>query len=457
MADHGTRVHATWSASSTSRNWACPGALALSSQVADLDVESEAAAWGTACHQLSEKCLRVSADAETFIGQTETTKRHSFEVDEEMAECAQTYIDYVRERAGPEGWLGENCRVCNGTGETVERRKCSDCGGTGELYGRRTRLYIEKRFSLEKLDPPFDAGGTADAVVYFPEQKLLEVIDLKGGRGIVVEATENKQLRTYALGAMLAFPGLAVESVMSTIVQPRARHKEGVIRSETIHVADLLGWAYELLDAMKRSAKAAADYAKIAGDVTREQWADLYLKAGEHCTFCPAAGFCPALEKRAVEAAGVWFDDLDRPQLSNTPDGLSPEKLAQTLDMAGMIQDWLNACRALATRLAETGVEIPGYQLSDKIGNRKFTDLNAVKTLLITKGGLAADEIYAEPKFKSPAQIEKALGAKRLKPIATEFEALVSRPVTGTTLVSKAKTTKPAKQAAVNAFFSPID
>src|SRR4029077_1163229 len=89
MTVHSERAHATWSASATARNWNCSGALALGATVAKLDIESEAAAWGTACHQVSEKCLRDGFDADTLVGTTEKTKRHSFDVDEEMADCSQ--------------------------------------------------------------------------------------------------------------------------------------------------------------------------------------------------------------------------------------------------------------------------------------------------------------------------------------------------------------------------------
>lgn len=423
MAEVQHKAHAEWSASATSRNWNCPGALALTKQVAHLDKESEAAAWGTACHEVSEQCLWSGQDAEEWIDRVVKTKEHSFEVDEEMAECAQTYIDYVRDRIAP------------------------------VKYDDGFKLLIEQRFSLESMKPPFEAGGTADTVMYFPDEKLLEVVDLKGGRGVVVEVVDNKQLRTYALGAMLANPGLKVERIMSTIVQPRAPHKDGRIRSETFHVMDLIEWMMDLRSAMNRAKEASDAYAAITGDITREEWAAKYLSAGNHCTFCPAAGFCPALEKKAFDAAGVWFDDGGTPQLSNTPADLSPEKLATVLEAADMIEQYLNACRRLAHTLAEGGTEIPGFMLVDRIGRRRWAVEEADLTKkLADEAGLTEDELYV-PKLRSPAQLEKVLGKKRqdvLKPF-------IETPVTGTTLVSKTKTTKPPATPKVNQFFNAID
>lgn len=422
---HSERSHATWSASATARNWNCAGALALGATVAKLDVESEAAAWGTACHQVSEKCLRTSVAAERLIGTTEKTKQHSFEVDEEMADTAQQYVDYVAE--------------CRGSPDS-----------SGTHFAWRNKLWIEERFSLAKLNPPFDAGGTCDAIIYNPDEKLLEVVDLKGGRGVVVEVTENKQLRTYALGALLAHPELDVMQVKSTIVQPRAPHKDGRIRSETYHVAELMEWTAELVERMALAKQAEKHLAEVVGDHTREAWGEHYLVSGDHCTFCPAAGICPALEKKALATANAFFNDNGAVAVRNQPSELDPSRIAQVLDGADLLTGWLNAVRALAARLAETGTEIPGYHLADRIGNRKWRDEHADKALAAL--GLGSDVIYVQ-KAASPAQVEKALGAKRLKPIKAQFDALIHKPVTGRSLVSTTKSTRPAVKGTADAFF----
>lgn len=434
MVDHAIREHATWSASSTERNWNCPGALALT---ADLpDSTSEAADWGTCAHQIAEKCLRDGGNADSFIGMTEKGKKFSFEVDEEMADTAQQYVDYVRQRAG----------VYDDT-------------------GRDYALFIEQRFSLASLNPPFQAGGTADAVVYDPVRKLLEVIDLKGGRGHVVEAVGNPQLRTYALGAMLANKGLAVERVRVTIVQPRAPHKDGRIRSEEFHVADLLEWTVDLMAAMERTRLALTNRNFFGRTIempdgtkftaSKAWWEQSYLKAGDHCKFCKAAGFCPALEQRAVDAAGVWFDDQDQPRISNTPDQMDPAELAKRLDMLDMISEWINAVRAYAHAQAELGVTIPGYHLVEKIGNRRWKgDLDPlVVEGILAEAGKDPEAAWAPRKPASPAQVEKALGAKHKADIAD----LVDRPVTGTNLVAENKTSRPAAKPAVEKHFEILD
>ena len=416
MADHGTRDHALWSASATARNWACAGALALGQTVERLDVESEAAAWGTACHQLAEKCLQRNVHSADLLGSIEKTKRFEFEVDEEMAETAQEYVDYVKAQCPPDGVV-----------------------------------VVEQRFSLAKLKPPFDAGGTCDAIVYKPSERNLEVIDLKGGRGIVVEVTENKQLRTYALGAMLANEGLRVETITSTIVQPRAPHKDGRIRSETFHVADLLDWTGELLNRMGKSKRAMETLAEVKGELMMEAWGEDWLEAGDHCTFCPASAICPKLKAKALATANAFFNDDGKVVIRNQPGELDPVRIAQVLDGADLLTGWLNAVRATAQRLAETGTEIPGYYLTDKKGRRRWIAGNIGDGL--EQLGVPRSAIYEE-KVRTPAQVEKALDAKTRKALKPHIDDLTETPITGKSLVSAAKSTKPPAKSQAEEFFS---
>lgn len=416
MADHAARDHAQWSASATERNWNCPGALALTDGLPE--ETSEAADWGTACHQIAEKCLRGAGPADRYIGTTEKGKKFSFEVDEEMAETAQVYVDYVVAQVD------------------------ADPANT---------LHVEQAFSLSALRPPFEAGGTADAVLYYPAQKLLEVVDLKTGRGVIVAVKGNPQLRTYALGALLANPGLDVTHVRSTIVQPRAPHKDGRTRSETYHIADLAEWTADLLAAMERS-KEALEHRPVNAPA---DWADAYLRPGPHCdkTFCKARATCPALEKKALDAAGIWFDNLDQPRLANEPDPDDPAKLARDLDMLEMIEGWCKARREHAHRLAESGVTIPDYILVPKQGREKWNEGTDAKVIAAAKSaGLTADKYLNPAKLRTPKQVRKELGGK-----AGLVDGLSSTPDAGTNLVRADKTTRQAAKPAVHQHFTAIE
>lgn len=432
MVDHGARDHAQWSASSTERNWECSGALALTDGLPEKT--SEAADWGTACHQISEKCLREGKQPDEFIGTIEKGKVHSFEVDEDMADTAEQYVTYVRQAV---------------------------IAAAPPKVNPASLLQIEQKFSLEKLNPPFEAGGTGDAVIYWPLLKMLEIVDLKGGRGHVVEVKGNPQLRTYALGAMLANPGLDVETVKVTIIQPRAPHKDGRIRSEEFHVADLVEWTADLVAAMKRSAEAMRQHRMIGtpdGVQSLAPWASIYLTAGDHCKFCKAASFCPALEQKAFDAAGVWFDDLDQPRLTNMPDADDPEKLARDLDALDMIEDWIKAKRARAHELAEMGVDIPNYVLVPKQGREKWNeDAEEKAAKIAVDAGVAADKVWNKPKIRTPKQVRDALAKAKAIDALKDIKALSSTPENGTNLVRATKTTRAAVAPAAHQHFDILD
>jgi hypothetical protein len=408
-AAHHTRQHTQWAASATARNATCAGAIAMETMCDDK--ETEAAAWGTCAHQIAERCFRFQADANSFLGNVEKSGKFEFVIDEEMTNCSQEFVDYVLNTS---------------------------------VYGVNCDLWVEQKFSLDSLNPPLQAGGTADAVI-FDRREELEVVDLKGGRGVVVEASNNQQMRTYALGALLAFPELKVKFIKTTIVQPRAPHKDGRIRSDTFHVADLLDWSIDLLAKMRRSKQALTEFEALDGSrVKFDAWAETWLQTG-NCQFCPAEGICPKRRKEALSIMGdtaqKWFEEptTEAPlTVGNAPDIASPEELAHWLDGLEALEAWAKSVRGYAHSAAERGVEIPGYMLADKIGNRKWVDeIKASEGLAAL--GLGEKQIF-ESKMRSPAQMEKILGAKR----KAEIEPLVHQPITGSNLVSADKTTRPA-------------
>jgi hypothetical protein len=428
---HHTRAHSLWAASATARNTTCSGAMAMAA-LAGEEKESEAAAWGTAAHQISDVCLRDDGpvNASFFLGSTQKTESYEFVVDEEMVNCAQEFIDYCR-------------------GRVREYRQY--LVNTGAVF-HDPMTWVERNFSLAALNPPFEAGGTGDFIVYFPLWKMLEIVDLKGGRGVVVEVKNNAQARTYGLGAMLEFSDLDVETIRSTIVQPRAPHKDGRIRSEEIHVADLVDWTGWLLERMRRSKAASDVFPGTANRVLFDDWAEAWLTTGA-CTFCPAEGFCPKRRKEALAAAGraavEWFEDPTADAgvsiALNAPAISSAEELGHTLDGLEALESWIKAVRSHAHSRAERGEKIPGWMLADKIGNRAWIDEgDALYGKIGTALGIGADLIYTR-EIKSVAQVEKELGPRKTELAKLEGK-LWHKPVKGTNLVSETKTTRsPAK------------
>ena len=149
-------------------------------------------------------------------------------------------------------------------------------------------LLIETRVQI----PSFaEFTGTADAIIY--GETWLKVVDLKGGRGVNVEASYNgkvnPQLGFYALGALAQFPGWKPDDIEVIISQPRY----GGIKRRTVTRQELAELESEMLEAV---VLATSDNPPFA--------------AGSHCNFCLARATCPTLRAYVYTLAKVDFDDF---------------------------------------------------------------------------------------------------------------------------------------------------
>ena len=350
-------VHAALGASTAHRWMSCPGSARLA---AGIDVPASAyAEEGAAAHMLAEICLKDGIDARALIGR----KVNGYAADAEMADGVQVYLDAVRAELEP-----------------------------GDL------LLVEQHFSLDRLRPPGEMFGTADAVIYKPGLRRLLVFDLKYGAGIVVEAVGNPQGRYYGLGACMALADRPVSEVEIVIVQPRAPHPAGLIRRETISAFELVEWSADLLEAAERTLDPNAP-----------------LVPGAWCRFCPAAGICPALREQALATAQVEFAATPLPP-PPTPARLPAEEVARLLVAAELAALWIRALRAHAHAELEAGRIIPGWRLVPKRPTRRWRDEEQTVVELQALG-LPADELIAR-KLKSPAQVEKLVGPSRKREIA---------------------------------------
>jgi hypothetical protein len=104
---------------------------------------------------------------------------------------------------------------------------------TLETAVEATRAIIHNRpFLVEQRLPPLpdepEVWGTSDVVVLDHAHHAAAVVDLKFGRGVLVEAG-TPQLATYGLLAAAKY-GLSYRGLDAWIVQPRAEHSDGVTR-----------------------------------------------------------------------------------------------------------------------------------------------------------------------------------------------------------------------------------
>lgn len=341
------KQHARLSASGADWWTNCPGGPALCEGL--IEVPSSFAAEGTAAHSLGERCLRDGRDPAEFIGEEIKVGEFTFEVDDEMAEGVQTYLDAVEPFCAP-GWEWD----------------------------------IEVAFDdLADLHP--DLGGTGDFVACNEKAGHLVVVDFKYGKNISVDPKENFQLLDYGLGAVRRHHNRGVSLVSLVVVQPRDKNNADAVRRWDTDGIYLLEWSNDLIAAAKRTEDPNAPRV-----------------TGEWCRFCKAAAICPEAQARALAAAQAEFQ-TDGSVTAPNPEKFTADQLGQALKAASYLETWVNRVHEFAHAQATAGVMPSGFKLVAKRAFRKWKNEDDAFKFLRTR--LKRDEIYVE-KLKSPAQIE---------------------------------------------------
>lgn len=320
---------------------------------------------GTVAHKLGSLCLAEGHDPHDFVSRF----IDGHEVDEVMADAIAVYVRYVRKQ------------FTDGTGQIDLVHRCT--------------LETEKWLSLAKVDP--DCAGTADAIVYNRDTQVLHVTDLKYGAGVPIEAKDNRQLMVYGLGALIQLKE-PVKLVRLTIVQPRADHSDGPIRTWNVSPAELRDFGDELRQAAQR---------------TRE--ADPGLQDGPWCQFCDAAGICPRLNGVASEAATLEAEDA---ALASTGGALEPDELGRRLALIDRLQFWATGVRKYAWAEAQRGRVPAGFKLVAVRGKRRWKDggLAMRQAVRAFPFDVSEDDVFTR-KPVTPRQLEKLVGERQ----AAEF------------------------------------
>lgn len=372
--------HAVFAPSSASRWFVCKGSIRMT---ADLEKRSSVYAdEGTAAHMLIEECLSHGHDANQYFGGTIKVREGvEFPVTDEMIEATQIFIDLVR-------------------------------GFVDDGYELRSEVKLD----LGHLWP--GQFGTGDAVLYKEETGDLQVADFKYGRGVVVEPEDNPQLLSYLSGAAKLYHNKAIETVALHIVQPRV--PGGPVKTWDTTVERLADFEAEF--------RAAAEAASKP---------DAPLVAGDHCQFCPAAGFCPALHEESLGIARAEFSADGGIELPSV-EKLTPAELGKVMDRIALVEAWCSSVREHALAAALDGSIPDGWKLVAKKTNRRWIDETKAASALRSFYDLEDDALFVK-KIISPAVAEKLVG----KASAKGLDALVTRPPGGATLVPLADKRKP--------------
>jgi hypothetical protein len=374
------KLHARMSASGSARWTSCHGSLR--EEDGKPDQRNAAAEWGTVAHDLAEGTLRhgdwyletrlgargvVRDDGTVYYVPANKAEGHA--IDDEMADCVESYVNLVRGLA---------------------------LGGT---------LLIEERLSIEHITGETGAKGTCDAGILFFKQNEICIVDLKGGffkvyaKELQADGTfkPNTQLVMYASALLEQYRDFCDwERVRIIVCQPRLKH----VDEHVMPIAEFEQWVQWLRE------RAEATKAPDAPLVPSEK----------ACQFCKAFP-CSAAKDAVLKAALDDFDTAARVP----PNDLS--ELARLKKLIPLIEQFVQWINTRVRNELQSGNKVPGYKLvQGDQGDRKWTDQMRVVACLQVDG--VDPEDYQTRNLKSPAQIEKLARPKTRKLSKETWERL---------------------------------
>lgn len=354
-------VHAILSASSAKRWMSCPPSARLEEKLRDRfgDRSSPFAEEGTRAHALAE--LKLQKEIGLINDFSYKMQREVMTgVDNEMEWATDRYVDIVMQKY------------------YEAKKSCPDA-----------QIFIEQRLDFSTWVP--HGFGTGDVVIV--SDMILDVCDLKYGKGVPVIAEGNPQARCYGLGALSAYGDLyAFPKVRNTIIQPRLDS----VTEETLTREELLRWADEDL-------KPKAELA----------WAgEGEYDPGDHCRFCAARALC---YHRAAKCMQIFDSGMQSPGI------LPDEEIPRILEVADIAEAWIADIRAYAKSQALKGQQWAGFKLvAGRRPPRKWTDAEAVIDQL-SRAGYTDEQIYKPRELITVGEAEKLLGKPAFRAILGQF------------------------------------
>lgn len=333
-------AHAKLSASGSARWLNCPGSV--KAEEGYEDSTSPFAQEGTAAHELSDICLSNNIQPDTYLDK----HVEGVLVDDDMIEYVSGYISYVRSFEGEQ--------------------------------------FYESRVDYSPWVP--EGYGTSDAVVI--QSDKVHIIDLKYGRGVVVDAENNTQGMLYALGVYNDY-GYLFDNVSEFVIhiyQPRVNN----FSTWSISLDDLLKWG---------------EWVKLQADLALSKDAER-IPGDKQCQWCKAKATCKSLSKFTQEIMMKEFDDLEELE---SPEQLTKQQLRLVLDNKKLIESWLDAVEKHITTLLFDGKKFEGFKIVEGRSLRRWSNEDlAAKTLIDLKG----EDLVYKKSLISAAQAEKLVGKK---------------------------------------------
>lgn len=346
--------HSVLGPSSSERWIECPASVRATKGI--VDEGSPFAIEGTAAHAVAEACEANGVRAEHYLGWTVRVRRGDKHTDvecgQEMVDGVQVFLDYVDEFPG-------------------------------------------ESLNESRVDYPFviEGGfGTMDRAKIEPDGKRVHVFDLKYGKGVPVDATDNPQLKLYAIGMDHTFGWMSeeTEEYVVHVVQPRLDS----ISSWAIRREELLQWGAEV----------AAKQARKAVDGVPE------FKAGSWCTFCKIKSTCMVRASSVFSEIVGDFANLDEAVTEVETLGpafaLTADQAARILHVLPQIKSWCSDLEEFAVAEIAQGRAVGDWKLVEGRASRKWALPEAEVAEVLKAAGVPDDQVWTR-EIVSVAQAEK--------------------------------------------------
>lgn len=324
------------------------------------DTTSEYAKEGTAAHSLAE--LKLKFETGKITKRTYSTRYNKFKKENEYYSLAMD--DYVDEYVSL----------------------------VMEHFNALSEASIELEVRVDYSDWVPEGSGTSDVVIM--TDGVIEVIDLKYGKGVSVTAEWNPQAMLYGLGAYHQYDMIyEFEKVRMTIVQPRL----GNVTTFELSIGELLKWAN--------------DYVKPRAEMALNGDGE-FTPSAEACQWCKAKAICRARADKNLEIAKYEFED---------PNFLNADQLAEILSKAKEIASWLKDVEEYSLeQVRDHAKTIPGWKLVAGRSNRKISDSEGLLMVLEVEG-FEDEDILKPQELKAIGQLEKVVGKKKFAELSAEF------------------------------------
>lgn len=346
--------------------------------VDDLSLDEAAAAEGNVAHKASEHCLILGMNPVDCVGMEFNGQK----LDEVMAENITVYTNHVR-----------TLRTQNPGAYNLVEPKLFMTSVAPDVWGFADHMQI--------------AGTT------------LYIDDLKYGF-VIVNEEDNPQCAHLAVSALDTYNlWFKITKIVCTIIQPRAEHVQGSIRSVEYTIEELQKW---------RDRFATAIFASRKKDAKRT--------AGKHCRYCPVRATC-----RARMIRTVFMSSLDSPI-----ETVSDEEVENLLRELPAIRKHLEAIENFATILARSGKKFRDFKLVKQKVHAICDDEEVLINLVVDKG-LKKDVLYHPGKMKGKTALRPVLAKVKL-----DVNDYFTVPQANTKLVPLSNTSTAVNRSAAGVF-----